>query len=146
MIMLTLWTLVHTLTSSLHTPDYPMESKIETMLEIELSKIKSNSHYDSFANTNSIQLSDGVRFEKLILRRSIDNRSSFVSIEEIQGCIDIKEIEVHLGDLSPLTAPNPSSTKENAIAFNWKVVNGVKVHFGFKSQNFKCLDSISMDI
>ena len=143
---LTLWALIQILTSSIQTPYHPMESQLETVLEIKLSKIKSNSYYDSFANTNSIQLSDGVHFEKLILRRSIDNKTSFVSIEEIQDCIDIKEIEVHLGDLSPLTAPNPSSTKENAIAFNWKVLNGVKVHFGFKSQNFKCLDSISMDI
>lgn len=144
--MLTIWALIQALTTSFQSPDYPMEFRIEKLLEIKLSKIKSNSYYDSFANTNSIKLSDGVHFEKLVLRRSIDNRTSFVSLEEIQGCIDIKEIEVHLGDLSPLTAPNPSSTKDNAIAFNWKIVNGVKVHFGFKAQNFKCLDSISMDI
>ncbi|MFG5775776.1 hypothetical protein ACFIQF_01760 [Comamonas sp. J-3] len=142
--MLTIWALVHALTTGAENNSLTSENKIESIIHEKLKKIDENEYFRFFETTKSISLEDGLVISKIDFRSSKDNKKNYIMIEGINGCLKLSDMEKKWGEL-PFPKP-PSHPYPDAMAVRTFQLNGKEVNLGFKMSNMECLNSIWMDL
>lgn len=142
--MLTIWALVHALTTGGGENSIASEKRIESIFQTKLAKVNENEYFRFYETTKSIALEDGLVISKIDFRSSKNEKKNYIMISEINGCLKLEEMEKKWGRL-PFPKP-PSHPYPDAMAVRTFQLNGKEINLGFKMNNMECLNSIWMDI